>query len=203
MIVNGPLGAKESKLAVEKAKLVNEKGYGMVQNAHRLGVNIAFGTDAFVPVQLSEFELRAKILPSHIVLQQATCNGGECQSHIDSQTMILKTTVNFGSEGLGHGRQSGMFEEGRVCGSTSPRRESARGHKDPESTQDAFEGGGQRRAMCGVIDQRPAGRDPCPLRNRANMGKCGNNKGRYTRHRHPSRYHLASHLPPAFIIGLH
>ncbi|CAD6566169.1 MAG: hypothetical protein TREMPRED_002296 [Tremellales sp. Tagirdzhanova-0007] len=77
MIVNGPLGAKESKLAVEKAKLVNEKGYGMVQNAHRLGVNIAFGTDAFVPVQLSEFELRAKILPSHIVLQQATCNGAK------------------------------------------------------------------------------------------------------------------------------
>ena len=57
--------------------MVAEKSHGMIQTAHRVGVNIAYGTDAFTEVQLSEFDLRAKVLPSPVVLQHATCNGGE------------------------------------------------------------------------------------------------------------------------------
>ncbi len=29
------------------------------------------------PAQLSEFDLRARVLPSPAILKQATCNGGE------------------------------------------------------------------------------------------------------------------------------
>jgi len=54
-------------------------GYITLKKAHDLGVNIAYGTDAFSsmqPVQLSEFDLRAKVLPSPAVLKHATCNAG-------------------------------------------------------------------------------------------------------------------------------
>lgn len=65
----------------QKLAIVQEAGYKMIKKAHEIGVNIAYGTDAFgamQPVQLSEFDLRARILPSPAVLQQATCNAGEC-----------------------------------------------------------------------------------------------------------------------------
>jgi imidazolonepropionase-like amidohydrolase len=55
-------------------------GYVTLKKAHEVGVNIAYGTDAFSsmqPLQLSEFDLRAKVLPSPVVLKQATANGGE------------------------------------------------------------------------------------------------------------------------------
>lgn len=55
-------------------------GYTTLKKAHECGVNIAYGTDTFSsmqPLQLSEFDLRAKVLPSPVVLKQATCNAGE------------------------------------------------------------------------------------------------------------------------------
>lgn len=54
-------------------------GYVTLKKAHDVGVNIAYGTDCFSamqPVQLSEFDLRAKVLPSPAVLKHATCNAG-------------------------------------------------------------------------------------------------------------------------------
>jgi imidazolonepropionase-like amidohydrolase len=54
-------------------------GYTTLKKAHECGVNIAYGTDTFSsmqPLQLSEFDLRAKVLPSPVVLKQATCNAG-------------------------------------------------------------------------------------------------------------------------------
>ena len=64
----------------EKLALVEKMGYVTLKNAHEAGVNVAYGTDTFnamQPVQLSEFDLRAKVLPSPVVLQHATCNAGE------------------------------------------------------------------------------------------------------------------------------
>jgi hypothetical protein len=54
-------------------------GFVTLKKAHELGVNIAYGTDAFSsmqPLQLSEFDLRAQVLPSSVVLKHATCNAG-------------------------------------------------------------------------------------------------------------------------------
>lgn len=61
----------------EKLTHVREQGFTALSAAHRAGVNIAFGTDCFSsmqPAQLSEFELRARVLPSPAVLQHATVN---------------------------------------------------------------------------------------------------------------------------------
>ncbi|ORY25064.1 amidohydrolase [Naematelia encephala] len=77
MIVNGPLGAQVPKVSLEKAKVVAGATYEMIKIAHRVGVNIAYGTDIIVDVQLSEFDLRATILPSPVILKQATCNGAK------------------------------------------------------------------------------------------------------------------------------
>lgn len=52
----------------------------MMKAADRLGVNVAYGTDAPFEVQNAEFELRKKILPSPTILKHATCNAGESTS---------------------------------------------------------------------------------------------------------------------------
>jgi len=64
----------------EKLTHVQEMGFVTLKKAHELGVNIAYGTDAFSsmqPLQLSEFDLRATVLPSPVVLQHATCNAAK------------------------------------------------------------------------------------------------------------------------------
>ena len=64
----------------EKLTHVEKMGYVTLKKAHEVGVNIAYGTDCFSnmqPVQLSEFDLRASVLPSPVVLKHATCNAGE------------------------------------------------------------------------------------------------------------------------------
>ncbi|BEI79851.1 hypothetical protein CcaverHIS002_0103800 [Cutaneotrichosporon cavernicola] len=64
----------------EKLTHVQEMGFVTLKKAHDLGVNIAFGTDAFSsmqPLQLSEFELRKRVLSSPVVLRQATFNGAK------------------------------------------------------------------------------------------------------------------------------
>lgn len=61
----------------EKLTHVIKHGNAMLKLAHDVGVNIVFGTDCFSsmqPVQLSEFNLRAAVLPSPVVLQHATVN---------------------------------------------------------------------------------------------------------------------------------
>ena len=77
MIVNGPLAKTVPPFSLEKAKLIEANTYKVIKRAHELGVNIAYGTDCFVPFQLAEFDLRAKVLPGNAILQQATCNAGE------------------------------------------------------------------------------------------------------------------------------
>ena len=67
--------------ASSRAKLqqVIDMGYVTIKKAHEAGVNVAYGTDTFnsmQPLQLSEFDLRASVLPSPVVLKQATANGG-------------------------------------------------------------------------------------------------------------------------------
>ena len=76
LIVNGPLGKKISPYSLAKAKLVAEATYHALKKAHELGVNIAYGTDCPVQVQLAEFGLRAKVIPGKEVLKHATCNAG-------------------------------------------------------------------------------------------------------------------------------
>ncbi|WVQ85098.1 hypothetical protein IAT38_007262 [Cryptococcus sp. DSM 104549] len=64
----------------EKLKQVIDGGYRVIKRAHELGVNVAYGTDCFAsmqPCQLSEFDLRATVLPSSVILQQATVNGAK------------------------------------------------------------------------------------------------------------------------------
>jgi imidazolonepropionase-like amidohydrolase len=75
-IVNGPLGQAIPPFFLEKAKRIEKNTYTVIRRAYELGVNIAYGTDIFVPYQLAEFDLRAKVLPGHAILQQATCNAG-------------------------------------------------------------------------------------------------------------------------------
>lgn len=61
----------------EKLTHVREQGFSALKAADKAGVNIAFGTDCFSsmqPAQLTEFELRARVLPSAKVLQHATVN---------------------------------------------------------------------------------------------------------------------------------
>ena len=77
LIVNGPLGKKISPYSLSKAKLVAESTYRALKKAHEVGVNIAYGTDCPVQIQLAEFELRARVLPGKEVLKHATCNAGE------------------------------------------------------------------------------------------------------------------------------
>ncbi len=70
-----------------KLEIVKEMGSVTLKNAHEAGVNIAYGTDTFSamqPLQLSEFDLRAKILPSPVVLKHATCNAGTSSLGIQS-----------------------------------------------------------------------------------------------------------------------
>ncbi|WWC66384.1 uncharacterized protein I206_100285 [Kwoniella pini CBS 10737] len=64
----------------EKLKLVINGGYKVIKKAHELGVNIGFGTDCFNSmqnVQLSEFDLRKKVLNDDVILKQATINGAK------------------------------------------------------------------------------------------------------------------------------
>ncbi|KAL7422984.1 hypothetical protein Q5752_002282 [Cryptotrichosporon argae] len=64
----------------EKLTHVQEMGSVTLKRAHELGVNIAYGTDCFAsmqPLQLGEFALRAKVLPSPAVLKQATVNAAK------------------------------------------------------------------------------------------------------------------------------
>nr|XP_018267175.1 uncharacterized protein I303_01159 [Kwoniella dejecticola CBS 10117]OBR89333.1 hypothetical protein I303_01159 [Kwoniella dejecticola CBS 10117] len=64
----------------EKLKLVIDGGYKVIKRAHELGVNIGFGTDCFGSmqnVQLSEFDLRKRVLSSDVVLRHATVNGAK------------------------------------------------------------------------------------------------------------------------------
>lgn len=64
----------------EKLTHVQEMGFVTLKRAHELGVNIAYGTDAFSsmqPLQLSEFDLRKRVLPSPVILKQATVNGAK------------------------------------------------------------------------------------------------------------------------------
>ena len=82
--------------------MVVEKSHEMIQTAQRVGVNMAYGTDAFPAVQLSEFDLRAKVLPSPVILQHATCNGGELDrsSDISQRNAVIDLSC---SESPGHG----------------------------------------------------------------------------------------------------
>lgn len=64
----------------EKLTHVQEQGFKTLKRAHELGVNIAYGTDAFSsmqPCQLSEFELRKRVLPSPAILKHATTNAAK------------------------------------------------------------------------------------------------------------------------------
>lgn len=64
----------------EKLTHVQEMGFVTLKKAHELGVNVAYGTDAFSsmqPLQLSEFDLRKRVLPSPAILRQATFNGSK------------------------------------------------------------------------------------------------------------------------------
>lgn len=75
-----PYNAIIPPVSREKLTHVERMGYVTLKRAHELGVNVAYGTDAFSsmqPLQLSEFDLRAKVLPSPVVLKQATVNGAK------------------------------------------------------------------------------------------------------------------------------
>jgi imidazolonepropionase-like amidohydrolase len=64
----------------EKLTHVQEMGFVTLKRAHELGVNIAYGTDAFSsmqPLQLSEFDLRKRVLPSPAILKHATTNAAK------------------------------------------------------------------------------------------------------------------------------
>lgn len=72
-----PYSALLSPASRKKLADVMERGFASLKKAHDAGVNIAYGTDCFSsmqPGQLSEFELRARYLPSSAVLQHATVN---------------------------------------------------------------------------------------------------------------------------------
>jgi imidazolonepropionase-like amidohydrolase len=89
----------------EKVALVLENAPKMMKKAHELGVNIGYGTDVgrgMTSFQLSELDVRARHLPSKVVLQHATCNAGE--SKVISLMGIAKI---LGMEG-----QIGVIEKG-------------------------------------------------------------------------------------------
>jgi len=71
------MGRQVPKYSLEKGRLIAKNSYKVIKRAHELGVNVAYGTDAPAPIMLAEFDLRAKVLPAPVILQQATCNGGE------------------------------------------------------------------------------------------------------------------------------
>ena len=61
-----------------------ENGPKAFKMAHDAGVNIGYGTDVgrgMATFQLAELDVRSKLLPHPIVLQQATCNAGELAAH--------------------------------------------------------------------------------------------------------------------------
>ncbi|WRT64305.1 uncharacterized protein IL334_001237 [Kwoniella shivajii] len=80
LLARPPYQAMIPPASREKLKLVVDGGYKVIKRAHELGVNVAYGTDCFnamQPAQLSEFDLRAKVLPSDVILKQATVNGAK------------------------------------------------------------------------------------------------------------------------------
>jgi hypothetical protein len=77
MITRPPTSKLISPFSLQKALVIAKKGSEALVLAHEAGVNVAFGTDVGPDVQLAEFDLRAKVLPSRVVLKQATFNGGE------------------------------------------------------------------------------------------------------------------------------
>ena len=82
--MNGPMGKTIPKYSLEKAQMVADATYATIKKAHEVGVNIAYGSDCPFEVQLAEFELRKKILPSPAILKHATCNAGPFDSLSDS-----------------------------------------------------------------------------------------------------------------------
>ena len=79
LIVNGPYKNAVSKFSLEKAKIIAESSFKVLAKAVEVGVNVAYGTDCPVQVQLAEFDLRAKVIPGKEILKQATCNAGKCR----------------------------------------------------------------------------------------------------------------------------
>ncbi|WVR06026.1 hypothetical protein IAU60_003054 [Kwoniella sp. DSM 27419] len=80
LLARPPYGSMLELAEKEKLKLVIDGGYKVIKRAHELGVNVAYGTDCFnamQPAQLSEFDLRARVLPSDVILKQATVNGAK------------------------------------------------------------------------------------------------------------------------------
>ena len=80
MVSYPPFNAIIPPSSRDKLDRVRDMGKITIRKAHELGVNIAYGTDCFYamqPAQLGEFEVRAALLPSPVVLKHATCNAGE------------------------------------------------------------------------------------------------------------------------------
>ncbi|ORY34946.1 hypothetical protein BCR39DRAFT_515732 [Naematelia encephala] len=76
----------------EKLTHVQSMGFVTIKKAHENNVIIGYGTDCFnamQPVQLSEFDLRASVLPSPVVLQQATLNGSKIL-HMEGKIGVIK-----------------------------------------------------------------------------------------------------------------
>ena len=76
LLVSGPLGKTVGRFNLEKARKVAEATFTMMKTADKVGVNVCYGTDCPFPMQLAEFELRKRILPSATILKHATCNAG-------------------------------------------------------------------------------------------------------------------------------
>ncbi|WVQ62023.1 uncharacterized protein L199_000156 [Kwoniella botswanensis] len=75
-----PYQAMIPPVSRDKLKLVIDGGYRVMKRAHELGVNIAYGTDCFGPMQpnqLAEFELRKKVLSSKDIIKHATINAAK------------------------------------------------------------------------------------------------------------------------------
>jgi hypothetical protein len=76
-ITRPPISKTIPPFSLEKAKVIAKKGSEALVLAHEAGVNVAFGTDTGPNLQLAEFDLRKAVLPSPVVLKQATFNSGE------------------------------------------------------------------------------------------------------------------------------
>ncbi|RDW60086.1 hypothetical protein BP5796_11692 [Coleophoma crateriformis] len=75
-----PAMSQQSSQAQKQNSLLGNAGLRSLRTAHEAGVSICFGTGttpATLPFQTYEFTIRSHMLPSNIVLQQATINAAK------------------------------------------------------------------------------------------------------------------------------
>jgi imidazolonepropionase-like amidohydrolase len=75
-----PYNKFETPEALKKNAIVGDAGIRSIRLAEQAGVTVCFGTDTTGPtlvMQTYEFVVRSKILPSPVVLRQATVNGAK------------------------------------------------------------------------------------------------------------------------------